>query len=126
MNEKQTVDEIIANEGIWSGGSLMLYHVTPEYNLDSIMREGIRPDLARGKMSASWYVNKHGITWAIAHTSLRHDLSVANLVVLTCMLPTLNTKRTGIRNAFCTKARYEPEYWTPAEFFLYPTGENDE
>lgn len=119
MNERETVDEIIAEEKLWSNGSAILYHVTPEYNLEAIMREGVRPDLARGKMQAAWYVSKKGITWAIAHTSLRHDLSVANLVVLTSMLPMLAVKRTGIRNAFCTKSRFTPEYFTPAEYFLY-------
>lgn len=126
MNERKTVDEIIEEENLWSNGSAILYHVTPEYNLDNIMREGVRPDLARGKMSASWYVSKHGIVWAIAHTSLRHDLPVSNLIVMTCMLPMLVTKRTGIKHAFCTKSRFTPEYWTPAEYFLYPKGNESE
>ena len=126
MNEIQAVDEIIAEEKLWSNGSAILYHVTPEYNLEAIMREGVRPDLARGKMQSSWYVSKRGIVWAIAHTSLRHSLSVANLVVLTTMLPMLVTKRTGIKHAFCTKSRFTPEYWTPAEYFLYPQGGENE
>lgn len=126
MNTKKAVDEIITEEGLWSNGSAVLYHVTPEHNIDAIMREGVRPDLARGKTQAAWYVNKHGIVWAIAHTSLRHDLPVSNLVVLTTMLPMLVTKRTGIRNAFCTKSRFTPEYWTPAEYFLYPKGDENE
>ena len=118
MNERQTVDEIIEGEKLWSNGSVILYHITPEYNVESIMRDGVRPDLSRGKLSASWYVTKHGIVWALAHTSLRHDLPVSNLVVMTSMLPVLVVKKTGIRNAFCTKSRFTPEYWTPAEYFI--------
>jgi hypothetical protein len=119
MSERKTVDEIIEDEKVWSSGSVVLYHVTPEYNVESIMRDGVRPELARGKMSASWYVTKHGIVWALAHTSLRHDIPVSNLVVMTTMLPMSAMKKTGIRNAYCTKFPFTPEYWTAGEYFIY-------
>ena len=123
MNEKQTVDEIIADEVLWSNGSIVLYHVTPAPNVNNIMRVGINPALSKGKLTVSWYVNKSGITWAIAHTSLRHDLSVASLVFLTTMLPMLAVKRTGIKHMFYVQSIYMPEYATPAEYFLNPTGD---
>ena len=126
MNERKTVDEIIADEQLWSAGSMLLYHVTLEENVRSIMIEGIRPDLARGKAQASWYVSKAGILWAIAHTSLRHNVPVSELVVMPSLLPCLVTKRTGIKYAWCTKSRFTPEHWTPAEFYVYQQEDGNE
>ncbi len=126
MNERQTVDEILELEGEWSNGSIMLYHITSEENVNAIMMQGVRPDLSRGKMSAAWYVNKRGIVWAIAHVSLRHDLSVANLVVMTSMLPRKVVRKSGIAHMFYTKSCFIPEAWSPAEFLLgLPEGENE-
>lgn len=118
MNTKKAVDEIIEEENLWSHGSIILYHITSEENMIGIMSQGIRPDLSRGKLSASWYVSKRGIIWALAHTSLRHDISVVRLIVMTVMLPVLVVKKTGIPYMFYTKSRFTPEYWLPAEYFI--------
>lgn len=118
MNEVEAVDEIIREENLWSNGSVVLYHVSPAENTHNIMRVGINPALARGRMTASWYVNKSGIVWALAHTSLRHSASVGELVVFTVMLPRTAVKRTALPHMFYVKELYKPEYCSPAELFI--------
>jgi hypothetical protein len=126
VNERETVDEIIEQENVWSKGSMVLYHVTPDVNEMPIMAFGIRPDLCKGKTQSSWYVSKQGIIWAIAHVSLRHNVTPHNIVVMACMLPVSALKATGIRYAWRTTQRFQPEYAIPAAFFIYSEGMRNE
>lgn len=118
LSEKRAVDEIIQEENVWSNGSVVLYHVSPADNMLGIMTVGVDPDKSKGRMTASWYVNKRGIVWALAHTSLRHNVSVSELVVFTVMLPRTAVKRTAIPHMFYVKELYKPEYCSPGELFV--------
>jgi len=118
MNTREAVDEIIREENVWSNGSVVLYHVSPAHNEFNIMRVGINPALSRGKMNAAWYVNSKGVIWALAHTSLRHNVPVSALAVFTVMLPRNAVKRTAIPHMFYVKEIYKPEYVSPADVFV--------
>ncbi len=126
MNERQAVDEIMADEKIWSNGSVMAYHVTPMENLFGIQRKGIDPSCSKGKMRASWYVSKKGVLWAIAHCSNRHSIPVDQLVVCVAMLPRNAIKRSAFPQMFYVLDRYEAENISPAIHFVSAgEGENE-
>ena len=126
MNEFEAVEEMIEQEREWCNGSVMLYHVTPGFNLGSIELCGIDPTLATGRMAASWYVSKGGIIWALAHCSARHKVAVNDLIVCTVMLPRLEVKRTALPFMFYVRRRYAIACATPSEFYLSNGGYRNE
>ena len=73
-----------------------LYHWTHRDNVPSIMREGLRPDLATGSMKAVWMVpalyRSHAAFWCCA----RHGWHVSDLVLLKIDVSKIRpTKRSG-------------------------------
>jgi hypothetical protein len=59
---------------------MIIYHVTPTANLQSILEQGVSPKFSRGKLPACWYVSTPQTTlWAIAHVSARHHVD-ANMI----------------------------------------------
>ena len=61
---------------------MIVYHVTPKCHLPGIRREGVRPDLARGRLKASWWVSGERLAWAIAHICHRHGVVPGRVVIL--------------------------------------------
>jgi hypothetical protein len=61
---------------------MIMYHVTLKCHVPGIAREGVRPDLARGKIKASWWCKAERISWSIAHVCNRHGVVPARVVVL--------------------------------------------
>jgi len=80
-----------------------IYHVTTYAAAKSIIDDGfIDPKLSQGKNLLAWFVIKSRVTWAIAHTSRRHNVGIEKLVIFTVKttgLELLKTNRTGI---YCT------------------------
>lgn len=64
-----------------------LYHVTPDYNLDSINLTGIDPGHSKGKMRCSWWVMPLMVDWAIIHVSSKYHVSTDHLLILGHELP---------------------------------------
>jgi len=125
MNERQTVDEIIELEQLWSNGSVMAYHVTPTFNVRLIEQNGINPEYSTGKLKASWYVAKHGILWAIAHCSARHGIPTGELSVATVMLPRNAIKRSAFPKMFYVYDMYRIATFSPATHFITLQEGND-
>jgi hypothetical protein len=55
---------------------MLLYHVSPRANRDSIIRLGVDPIFATGEHKYSWWVDRPRLEWAIIHVSAKYNLSV--------------------------------------------------
>lgn len=60
---------------------MKLYHVSPKKNHESILKSGVEPLFSQGAMPQCWWVDSSRLTWAIAHTSARHNISVLEIEV---------------------------------------------
>lgn len=80
---------------------ITLYHVSPSYNLASILKEGVSPYYSRGAKRVSWWTTHKNLMWAIAHISRRYAMSANTLVVFSADIPELlllKTRWCGIYN----------------------------
>lgn len=59
-----------------------LWHITPAYNVDSILIYGIEPSRSNGSHKRIWLVQWKGIVNALAHVSARHSVPVDKLVCI--------------------------------------------
>ena len=64
-----------------------VWHCTPKWNLDSILVYGVDPTKALGNIQRSWFVQWHGLPYALAHISARHGVSVNQLAVIRLKIP---------------------------------------
>lgn len=101
-----------------TAGTRVLFHVTPAYNVPLILLGMIDPAYSRGKMRASWYINKRTICWAIAHTSARHNILIDDLMVAAVVVNDEHMRASGKKGMYWTTTRYMPEHFTPAIDFL--------
>jgi hypothetical protein len=60
---------------------MILYHITLNSNLNSIIDHGIDPEKSRGKLKVSWWVDETRIDWALAHVSARHNVPTCDLII---------------------------------------------
>ena len=76
--------------------SIVLYHTTPCHRLASILRNGIRPELARGARRESWLHTRGRLGWALDHVARRHGS--AAVVSLRVLVPRdcLTRRRRGV------------------------------
>lgn len=81
-----------------------LYHVTPHFNTESILREGVSPAFSRGKLHVSWWVEEQELMWALAHISSRYAMSVNTLAVFTASIDTAILLRTRWKGVYQCKA----------------------
>lgn len=80
-----------------------LWHVTHKGNLPAIEKEGIRPDLSRGKRMLSWYVTRDMVAWAFLHAAKRHGWEVQDLVAVQSFPPRWRVSKHPSGNLFYTK-----------------------
>lgn len=106
-------------------GSLVIYHITPEENIPSILMQGICPSYATGKMQASWYVSKAHIEWAMIHTSVAHHTMIDELAVCAVLANAHGLYKFFKPGFYYTYETYQPESITPAMFFLHNMGEGE-
>ena len=102
--------------------SLILYHVTPSENVQSILQNGIDPAYATGKMKASWYVSRHRIEWAIIHAANLHHCTPDEMHV--CAVHVLGSTMYRFNRAgfYYTYTIQQIESATPVMFFLHECG----
>lgn len=62
-------------------------HATKRQNVSSIVKEGLRPDLCKGKIQAVWLHTQSKSAWAILHTQKRHKVSMDDIVILEIEIP---------------------------------------
>lgn len=72
---------------------MALYHVTLKTNRESIVREGLCPFYAKGKLRAVWLVSQSRILWAIVHICTRDKVNPHDVLVLECVVPLEEAKR---------------------------------
>lgn len=98
-----------------------LYHVTPAYNVQSILKTGIDPNRSRGTMIVSWYTLEGRIEWAINHVAKRHDVDKQAVVVFEVDKPLgvfANAATIGVFTCTFTNrpiAMYPAYNWFPYE-----------
>ena len=66
---------------------MMVYHVTPSANLDSIDSQGIDPNWAESDYKRSWFVTASRLKWAVHHVCKRHDVLPCEVAVLMVQVP---------------------------------------
>jgi len=112
-----------------SAFSLVLFHVTPAENVQSILECGIDPKYATGKMKAAWFVSKQRIEWALIHTSAHHHVQIDELAVCAVMVYGRDMYKFNRPGFYYTYITHKIETATPAMFFLHSIGmgeiEND-
>ena len=72
---------------------MRLRHATPASNLQSIQAQGLRPDLAVGKIKGCWLHSPAKTPWALLHTQQRKGAALDGLVVLEVTVPRSWLKR---------------------------------
>jgi hypothetical protein len=87
---------------------MILYHVTPTENLQSIYTHGLNPELSTGKRKVTWFVRADGLLWAISHISAHWKTSVDKISVISVSLDEDELKRTCWRPVF-TKETLTPK-----------------
>lgn len=58
-----------------------LYHATPYWNFDPILRRGVDPKFSRGELPVSWWCSVERVEWAIQHCAARYSIGVREVVV---------------------------------------------
>lgn len=99
-------------------GTAVLYHVTIADNVQSILETGIQPKYSRGKLKASWYVNKSNIQWAILHVASRHHEYIENVVVIAVAEDWTAFKRTNKLGVYYSLQDIEAETVSSAGMFI--------
>lgn len=97
----------------------VLWHITSQSNLESILNIGIDPAFSAGKRDLSWYVKKNRIEDMILHISVRHNLSVPEMVVLGVVIDWDAMIRTAWKGVYCTKQNYPVETVSLGVMFVY-------
>jgi hypothetical protein len=67
------------------GSTVLVRHATPLRNVRSILRSGLLPAMAKGKLKVVWMHTPARTDWAVDHVAARHQ--VESVAVLTLSLP---------------------------------------
>lgn len=68
-------------------GQLVLFHVTPRINLESIYKHGIDPEFALNpSFQVCWFVSASQRMWAIRHVADKFHLKPSQLVCIRVIL----------------------------------------
>lgn len=97
----------------------VLWHITSMSNLESILNLGIDPAFSTGKRLLSWYVKRKRIEDMILHISVRHNLSVPEMVVLGVVVDWNDMLRTAWKGVYCTRKLYQVETVSLGVMFVY-------
>lgn len=57
----------------------ILYHVSPHKNRDGILKVGLDPAQSLCRRTAVYAVPRSKLVWAVAHCSMRHNISVRKI-----------------------------------------------
>lgn len=101
-----------------------LYHVTPTSNLESILASGVEPELSKGARKLSWWVTRERLPWALAHCSIRHDIKVADLSVVSVYRPLKKGRKTRWPGVMVSPCNNRVDHHTSAASVLERLIEN--
>ncbi|HEX5273545.1 MAG TPA: hypothetical protein VFW33_23780 [Gemmataceae bacterium] len=76
-----------------------LLNVSPARNTRPIVRFGLLPALARGRIKAVWLVSRSRLEWAIAHVRKRHAVSEVGVFRVRLSRGALVRRRRGVWSA---------------------------
>lgn len=93
---------------------IKLYHVTPAWNMTSILRSGIDPRYAIGARAASWYVDEPKIEWAIEHVRANKRAELLEIVVLEVEKPAAYFARASFDGVFMSMVVIRPQLMFPS------------
>jgi len=106
--------------------NIVLYHVTPTDNTNSIVLEGLNPRFSQGKQHLVWVVSKWRITWAIAHCAARHRKHIEELSVVVVDINTNLVRRTHFEGVFVSPHILQIEGHSEAVNFLDPETDDEQ
>jgi hypothetical protein len=98
---------------------MVVFHVTPESNIPSILMAGISPSYCTGRMACSWYVAKFRIEWALLHLSVHYQLSVDKFQVCAVLVDSIDMYKFFQPGYYFTYKTYKIESATPAMHFIH-------
>jgi len=103
-------------------GSMVVYHVTPSENVQSILDTEIDPSYHKGKMVACWFISKQRIEWAIIHCSVGHSVPIDELAVCAVLVDSKDLYKFNRPGFYYSFKGHKIESATPAMFFLHSMG----
>lgn len=86
---------------------MLLYHVSPVTNDESIRERGVDPARSRGKMRVSWYVDAPRVAWAIAHIVHRYGIPAVDVNIYAVDVCSKLAKTWSIPGVYYTANREE-------------------
>jgi hypothetical protein len=84
-------------------------HATPARNVPSIVRRGLLPSLALGKLKAVWLHTPSRSAWAVAHVAERHHVQEDLVCVLSLLVPRSQLRKRG-RGVWVAARPVSPEW----------------
>lgn len=105
--------------------SLVVYHITPSENVQSILEVGVSTRYSHCKNNTVWVVSRQRIEWAIIHASNRHSVSVDNLAVCSLLVDGRHLTRLGRPGIYFASITLPIETAIPAMFFMEELGQGD-
>lgn len=105
--------------------SMVVYHITPSENVQSIYEHGVSPRFSNCARNRVFVVSRHRIEWAIIHCSNRHSVSVDQLAVCALLVDGRHLTRMGFPGVYYAHIPLMIENSTPAMFFIEELGQGD-
>ena len=87
---------------------MILYHVSPAANRDSIAASGVLTEYSQGKLPLVWLVSESRVEWAIRHTRRRHLMGEGQVDVWRVKIGRAKLRRTGRRGRWATASDCPP------------------
>lgn len=100
-------------------GSLVVYHVTPEENVLSILRDGLLPEKATSKWKVVWLVSRMNISWAMIHCSNAHRVFIDEMAVCAVHVTSEQLYHFNRPGRYYSSQVLNVESATPAMFFYH-------
>ena len=103
----------------------ILLHVTVRRNLPSIYRRGIDRRLSCGARAGCWFCSSRLREWAIAHVAERHEVPVADVVVIRVNVPRAKLVRRAPASGLAAALSAPSSPWpspSPPEWLAAPAG----
>lgn len=82
---------------------MLLFHVSPSVNRESIRRRGLLRMMARGRSLSVWACTQTRIEWAIRHVMGRHREAARGVDVWVISIDRDRAKKTGRRGVWRTE-----------------------
>lgn len=98
---------------------MIVYHVTPRTNFQSIRNTGIEPRFSPHAWKRAFYCEQDLIAWALVHTCERHKCQLRDLVLFVAGIPLANLTRGAMSGLYYVTRTFQPFAWRDPDFEEY-------